>query len=168
MVVLVDENDNEIGKMEKMEAHRKALLHRAVSVFIFNSKGEFLLQQRARNKYHSALLWTNTACTHPYLGETNLQAAKRRLKEEMGLEAELKEIFSFIYKEPLDNELTEHELDYVFVGFTDVLPNFDTDEVNSYAYKSYKQITTDLQNNRQNYTVWFEKIFEKVFLHANS
>ncbi|MBN1820393.1 MAG: isopentenyl-diphosphate Delta-isomerase, partial [Prolixibacteraceae bacterium] len=113
-VICVDENDNPIGEMEKMEAHEKAVLHRAFSVFIFNSKKELLLQQRSAGKYHSALLWTNTCCSHPVPGELTENAAKRRLKEEMGMNAELKFLFKFQYKAPFDNGLTEHEIDHVF------------------------------------------------------
>ena len=115
-VILVDEKDNQIGVMEKMEAHRKANLHRALSVFIINSAGEWLLQKRAMDKYHSRGLWSNTCCSHPFPGENIVAAAKRRLMEEMGLHCELKELFSFIYKEKLDNEITEYEYDYVFAG----------------------------------------------------
>ena len=118
-VILVDENDNETGMMEKMEAHQKALLHRAISVFICNTKGEWLLQRRASNKYHSSCLWTNACCSHPHPGETYSKAASRRLKEEMGIETLLTEIFSFTYKANMENGLTEHELDHVFVGITD-------------------------------------------------
>jgi isopentenyl-diphosphate Delta-isomerase len=114
-VILVDENDNQIGLMPKMEAHEKALLHRAFSVFTFNDKGELLLQQRAADKYHSPLLWTNTCCSHQRDGETSLQAGRRRLQEEMGFTCELEEVFSFIYKAPFDNGLTEHELDHVIM-----------------------------------------------------
>lgn len=162
LVILVDENDVQIGVMEKMEAHRKALLHRAVSVFIFNSKGEFLLQQRAESKYHSPLLWTNTACTHPMPGETVLEAANRRLMEEMGLQANLTQLFSFIYKEALDNELTEHELDYVFIGISDEMPKYNPSEVNSYWYMSYIELEADIMQNPENYTVWFKKIVTRV------
>src|SRR5690606_3613335 len=131
-VILVDENDNETGTMQKMEAHQKALLHRAISVFICNSNGEWLLQKRALQKYHSNGLWTNTSCSHPFPGESNLDAANRRLFEEMGIKAGLTEIFTFIYKEQLDNELTEHELDHVFFGISDVEPEINPDEVDDW------------------------------------
>jgi len=164
-VILVDENDREIGTMEKMEAHRNPLLHRAVSVFIVNSKGEWLLQQRALNKYHSNGLWTNTCCSHPRPGETNLETAKRRLLEEMGMNTELKEIFDFIYCESLDNELTEYELDHVFVGITDQKPNINTDEVLNWKYVSYEELKNDLSEFPERYTVWFRKIVERVNEH---
>ncbi len=167
LVILVDENDMQTGVMEKMEAHRKAMLHRAVSVFIFNSKGEFLLQQRAACKYHSPLLWTNTACTHPMPGETVLEAANRRLMEEMGLQADLSQLFSFIYKEALDNELTEHELDYVFVGISDEKPTCNLTEVNSYCYKTYTEILSEIEQQPEIYTVWFKKIVQRVFESIN-
>jgi isopentenyl-diphosphate delta-isomerase len=117
-VVLVDEQDQAIGQLEKMEAHRMGLLHRAFSVLIFNTKGELLLQQRAAHKYHSPLLWTNSCCSHPKPGETITAAATRRLQEEMGMSAQLKAAFHFIYKAKLDQGLTEHELDHVVIGYT--------------------------------------------------
>ena len=121
-VILVDEQDNQLGLMPKMEAHEKAVLHRAFSVFIFNSDGDLMLQQRAAHKYHSPLLSTNTCCSHQRDGESNIAAGKRRLVEEMGFSTELKEVFSFIYKAPFDNGLTEHELDHVMVGYFDGVP----------------------------------------------
>ena len=121
-VVLVDTQDNVVGLMPKMEAHKKAILHRAFSVFVFNKKGELLLQQRASTKYHSPLLWTNTCCSHQRYGETNLAAGKRRLQEEMGFVTELKEVFWFVYKATFDNGLTEHELDHVLIGKYNEMP----------------------------------------------
>jgi len=167
-VILVDNEDNEIGIMEKIEAHKKALLHRAVSVFICNSKGEWLLQRRAKTKYHSNSLWTNTCCTHPYPNETDLESAKRRLLQEMGLKCELNEIFSFIYKEKLDNKLTEYELDHVFLGTTNDIPNINLDEVMEWKYISYKDLVLDIKQNPDNYTVWFKKIVEKVNLNITN
>jgi isopentenyl-diphosphate delta-isomerase len=166
-VILVDKNDKELGTMEKMEAHRKAMLHRAISVFIVNNKGEWLLQRRAFHKYHSNGLWTNTSCSHPRPGETSLDAAKRRLQEEMGLKAELNEIFHFTYKEVLDNELTEHELDHVFVGVTDENPKINTNEVVDWKYVSYKDLKNDIELNRNDYTVWFLKIADRVNKYLN-
>lgn len=162
-VILVDENDQPIGLMEKMEAHRKALLHRAFSVFILNSKGELLLQQRAWDKYHSPGLWTNTCCSHQRDGETNLQAANRRLKEEMGMETSLTELFSFIYKAPFDNGLTEHELDYVLIGFSNEIPIINPSEVADYQYKSLNDIQQDISLNPEKYTAWFKIIFDRFF-----
>lgn len=164
-VVLIDENDCEIGTMAKMEAHEKALLHRAISVFIINSKGEWLLQRRAMHKYHSSGLWSNSACTHPRPGETYLEAAHRRLKEEMGMECELTQLFHFIYKGKLDNELTEHELDHVFVGYSDEIPNFNPEEVCDYKYIAYDDLSKDILAQPDNYTYWFKHVIENVQEH---
>ena len=161
-VILVDEYDNQIGLMPKIEAHKSAMLHRAISVFIFNTKGEWLLQQRAVSKYHSGGLWTNSCCSHPLPQETTIDAANRRLFQEMGLHCTLKELFSFSYKEALDNELTEHELDHVFIGITDVLPVINTSEVEKFKYSSYNDLSLDIIKNPSHYTVWFKKIFERV------
>ena len=165
-VILVDANDNEIGSMQKMEAHQKALLHRAISVFICNSNGEWLLHKRALQKYHSNGLWTNTSCSHPAPGESSLEAANRRLWEEMGLKADLVEVFSFTYKEQLDNELTEHEIDHVFFGITDDKPVINPDEVNDWKYVSFNELQADANKNPEKYTVWFLKIFERVNEYA--
>lgn len=161
-VIVVDENDAVLGLMEKMEAHRNPVLHRAISVFIVNSEGEWLLQQRALGKYHSNGLWTNTCCSHPQPGESSLDAANRRLAEEMGLKAELTEKFHFIYREPLDNDLTEYELDHVFVGVSNQVPNINTNEVLSYKYIAYDDLKKDIETNPDNYTVWFLKIVDRV------
>jgi len=158
-VILVDKKNNEIGLCPKMEAHEKALLHRAFSVFIFNEKGELLLQQRAKKKYHSPKLWTNTVCSHQRQGENNIQAGKRRLQEEMGLTAELKEVFHFIYKAELDRGLTEHELDHVLIGFSDDMPQINTDEVMDYRWESLQNIEEDIRQNPHQYTEWFKIIF---------
>lgn len=166
-VILVDPTDKETGVMEKMEAHRRALLHRAISVFIFNTKGEWLLQRRALDKYHSGGLWTNTCCSHPYPGETNLDASNRRLAEEMGMEARLKKLFSFIYKEKLDHDLTEHELDHVFYGISDEVPKINTGEVMDWKYVNYFNLYRDIQSNPENYTVWFRKIVERVHQYVS-
>lgn len=162
-VVLVDEKDNPIGLMEKIEAHEKALLHRAFSVFVFNKKGELMLQQRAASKYHSPLLWTNTCCSHQREGETNLEAGKRRLQEEMGFVTELNEVFSFIYKAPFDNGLTEHELDHVMVGSFEGLPHINKEEVESYKWMNLEDLKLDIENNPDIYTAWFKIIFDKSF-----
>jgi isopentenyl-diphosphate delta-isomerase len=165
-VILVDANDKEMGYMEKMEAHQKALLHRAISVFICNSNGDWLLHKRALDKYHSNGLWTNASCSHPFPGESSLEAANRCLWEEMGMKADLAEIFSFTYKELLDNELTEHELDHVFFGITDDKPVINTDEVDEWKYVPFNKLQADIENNPENYTVWFLKIFERVNEYA--
>ena len=161
-VILVDENDNELGSMEKIEAHQKSVLHRAISVFVVNHNGEWLLQRRAFHKYHSPGLWTNTCCSHPFPGEKSIEAAHRRLKEEMGLQTNLKEIFHFTYREKLDNNMTEHELDHVFLGFTDQKPKINSDEVEAWKYISYNDISAEINKNPENYTVWFRKIMERV------
>lgn len=160
-VILVDENDSAIGMMDKLEAHRKAMLHRAVSVFIFTSAGQWLIQQRAEEKYHSKSLWTNTCCTHPLPGETNIDAAQRRLQEEMGLSCELQEVFWFIYRETLDNELAEHELDHVFVGISDDFPLINTNEVMEYRYTTTDELSADIAANPSKYTVWFRLILDR-------
>jgi isopentenyl-diphosphate delta-isomerase len=161
-VIIVDENDIQTGIAGKLEAHEKALLHRAVSVFIINSKGEWILQRRAFDKYHSNGLWTNTCCTHPHPGESVFDAAKRRLKEEMGIVCNVTWLFSFIYKEKLDNELTEHELDHVFFGITDSDPVINTAEVEEWEKISFPDIQNDLKQNPERYTYWFREIYEKV------
>ena len=162
-VILVDSQDNPRGLMPKMEAHEKAELHRAFSVFIFNNKNELMLQQRAKHKYHSPLLWTNTCCSHQRDGESNIQAGKRRLFEEMGFVTEIKEVFSFIYKAPFDNGLTEHELDHVMVGYYNEDPVINRDEVEAFKWMTLDDVKTDIENNPELYTAWFKIIFEKSF-----
>lgn len=162
-VILVDKNDQKIGLMGKMEAHEKALLHRAFSVFIMNDKGELMLQQRAAEKYHSPLLWANTCCSHQRDGETNLDAGKRRLQEEMGFVTELKEVFSFVYKAPFDNGLTEHELDHVMVGSYNDAPNINKEEVESYKWMTPHAVKEDMNVQPEIYTAWFKIIFEKFY-----
>ncbi len=162
-VILVDKDNNKIGLMPKMEAHEKALLHRAFSVFVFNDAGELMLQQRAAEKYHSPLLWTNTCCSHQRDGETNLEAGKRRLQEEMGFECKLEEVFSFIYKAPFDNGLTEHELDHVMVGKYNGLPKINKEEVQDYKWMTLEEVKVDMELNPNIYTAWFQIIFEKYY-----
>ena len=163
LVVLVDENDKKIGLMPKMEAHEKAVLHRAFSVFIFNKDGDLMLQQRAGHTYHSPLLWTNTCCSHQRDGETNLEAGKRRLFEEMGFNTDLKEVFSFVYKAPFDNGLTEHELDHVMVGYYENEPKINKDEVEAYRWMTLEDVKTDIEKNPQIYTAWFKIIFNESY-----
>lgn len=162
-VILVDTNDQPIGLMPKLEAHEKAVLHRAFSVFILNEKNQVMLQQRAHHKYHSPLLWTNTCCSHQRAGETNIQAGKRRLQEEMGIVTDLKELFHFIYKAPFDNGLTEHELDHVMVGYYENVPEINHDEVESWKWMHIEEIRQDLQQNPDLYTVWFKIIFDEFY-----
>jgi isopentenyl-diphosphate Delta-isomerase len=155
-VILVDEHDHETGTMEKMQAHVEGKLHRAISVFLFSTKGELLLQQRAFGKYHSSLLWTNTCCSHPRPGETPKDAATRRLQEEMGITCELKEAFSFIYKAELDHNLTEYEYDHVFTGVTDALPAPDKTEVAGWKYVDIDTLKQDIHAHPEKYTEWFK------------
>ena len=162
-VILVNTNDEQIGLMPKMEAHEKAVLHRAFSVFIMNDKREIMLQQRAAHKYHSPLLWTNTCCSHQRDGETNLEAGKRRLMEEMGFETELKEVFSFIYKAPFDNGLTEHELDHVMIGYFNEAPVINTEEVANWKWMLPADILENINENPEQYTAWFKIIFERFY-----
>jgi isopentenyl-diphosphate delta-isomerase len=154
-VVLVNEQDEPIGIMEKMEAHEKALLHRAFSVFIFNEKGEMLLQRRSLKKYHSGGLWTNACCSHPYPDEDVLAAAVRRTKEELGIVVELKKAFSFTYKADLDAGLTEYEFDHVFIGNYQGKISANQDEVGDYAYLDLKYLSEHMEKNPEKYTVWF-------------
>ncbi|WP_177732723.1 isopentenyl-diphosphate Delta-isomerase [Flavobacterium inviolabile] len=162
-VILVNEKDEQIGLMPKMEAHEKAVLHRAFSVFILNADNEIMLQQRAQHKYHSPLLWTNTCCSHQREGETNIQAGVRRLREEMGFTAELKELFSFIYKAPFDNGLTEHELDHVMIGYYNAAPEINPEEVESWKWMSIEAVKEDMEVHPDIYTVWFKIIFDKFY-----
>jgi isopentenyl-diphosphate delta-isomerase len=161
-VILVDEQDQALGLMEKMEAHEKGLLHRAFSVFVFNDKGELMLQQRALDKYHSGGLWTNTCCSHPRDGESVDDAAHRRLQEEMGFDCKLEKKFHFIYKRELDKGLTEHELDHVFFGVYNDAPNINADEVASYKFVDMRTLKTDMQNNPHLFTEWFKICFDEV------
>ena len=167
-VILVDEHDVQTGTMEKLEVHQKALLHRAFSIFIFNEKGEMLLQKRADKKYHSAGLWTNACCSHPQPGQETLAAAEIRLQEEMGFNTPLKKVFEFIYKAPFDNGLTEHEFDYVFIGNHDgvIVPN--AEEVSDYCFKPVEEIKNSIQSHPQKYTEWFKIAFPKMEAYLES
>lgn len=162
-VILVNTQDEQIGLMPKMEAHEKAILHRAFSVFIFNDKNELMLQQRAMCKYHSPGLWTNTCCSHQRDGESNIEAGKRRLEEEMGFVTELKETISFIYKAPFDNGLTEHELDHVMIGYYDEAPNINKQEAASYQWMTLRDVKKDIENSPEIYTEWFKIIFKESY-----
>ncbi len=162
-VILVNANDEPIGLMNKLEAHEKAVLHRAFSVFVLNDKNEVMLQQRAHHKYHSPLLWTNTCCSHQRAGETNIQAGKRRLEEEMGFVTELKELFHFIYKAPFDNGLTEHELDHVMIGYYNGEPAINPEEVEGWKWMDIEAIRKDMKNHPDRYTVWFKIIFDEFY-----
>jgi isopentenyl-diphosphate delta-isomerase len=160
-LILVDENDQPVGNMEKMEVHRKGLLHRAFSVFIFNSKGEMLLQQRAAGKYHSGGLWSNTCCSHPSPGQNILEAASRRLKEEMGFSTRLEELFDFIYRAEF-GELTEHEFDHVLAGEYEGEIHPDKNEVINFNYITMEEIASSLEKYPSQYTAWFKIVFPKI------
>jgi isopentenyl-diphosphate Delta-isomerase len=166
-VILVNENDEQIGLMPKMEAHEKALLHRAFSVFVFNEQNELMIQQRAFGKYHSPGLWTNTCCSHQREGESNIEAGKRRLQEEMGFSTDLKDTISFIYKAPFDNGLTEHEFDHILVGHFNEEPILNPEEVNAWKWMSLEDLKEDMEKQPQLYTEWFKIIFDKYYKHIS-
>ncbi len=161
-VILVDTHDTPVGQMEKMEAHLKGELHRALSVLVFNSSGEILLQQRAFSKYHTPGLWSNTACSHPRPGEDSLEAATRRLNEEMGFTTKLSNSFDFVYKAHFDNGLIEHEYDHVFIGTFDGIPVVNPDEANDFKWISPAVLMEDIRSSPGTYTVWFRIIMEKM------
>lgn len=164
-VILVNERDEPIGLMPKMEAHEKALLHRAFSVFVFNDNNELMIQQRALGKYHSPGLWANTCCSHQREGETNVAAGMRRLQEEMGFTTSLEDSISFIYKAPFDNGLTEHEFDHILIGRYNQEPEPNPEEVHDWAWMSLEDIKVDMESQPQKYTAWFKIIFEKYYKH---
>ena len=165
LVILVNEKDEQIGLMPKMEAHEKALLHRAFSVFVFNDKDELLLQQRALSKYHSPGLWTNTCCSHQRAGESSVEAGTRRLKEEMGFTTDLRESISFIYKAPFDNGLTEHEFDHILIGTYNNDPDINKEEVVAWKWMKPDDIKEDIKIHPEHYTEWFKIIFDKFYQH---
>ena len=160
-VVLVDSQDNELGKMEKLEAHEKGLLHRAFSIFLFNSKGEMLIQQRALSKYHSPGLWTNACCSHPAPNESIIEAGNRRLKEELGLSTELVDAFNFEYRETFENNLTEHELDHVLVGYSEENPILNQEEAKDYRWITWANLLEEIELSPENFTIWFKIILTK-------
>lgn len=161
-VILVNEHDVETGVAEKLHAHKQGLLHRAFSVFIFNSKGEMLLQQRSIDKYHSGGLWTNSCCSHPQPGEDTLHAAQKRLQEEMGFTTSLHKVFDFIYRADFENGLAEHEFDHVFTGEYEGPVNFNENEVMNYSYKTIDNISSLLKEQPQNFTAWFQIAFPRI------
>ena len=162
-VVLVDETDNQVGIEDKMEAHRNGgKLHRAFSIFVFNSKGQTLLQQRAAKKYHAPKLWANTCCSHPFPGEDIMHAAHRRLGEEMGMDCNMHEAFSFIYKAPVGNGLTEWEFDHVVLGFSDQEPKPNADEVMAYKWVSLEELQEDIKANPDQYVPWLKISFDRL------
>ncbi len=164
-VLLVDTQDRVLGTMPKLEAHQKGVLHRAFSVFILNRQNALMLQQRAWDKYHSPGLWTNTCCSHQREGEDSLAAGKRRLQEEMGLEAPLTPLFTFIYKAPFDNGLTEHELDHVLLGYSEQSPNPNPHEVADWQWMPLEEVQRKLTEQPEQFTVWFKIIFERFYAH---
>lgn len=161
-VILVNELDEAIGEMEKMEAHEKGILHRAFSVFIFNEQNELLLQKRASSKYHSGGLWSNSCCSHPRAGEEVLNAGTRRLSEEMGFTVPLESTFSFIYEAKLDNDLIEHELDHVLIGRYSDAPTINLEEVEDWKYIGLDELAEEMNAHPEIYTEWFKIIFDRV------
>lgn len=161
-VILVDEADNELGTSPKLRAHHEGVLHRAFSVFLFNSRGELLLQRRAGGKYHSGGLWTNTCCSHPRPGEETAAAARRRLQEEMGLSTPLLPVFAFTYRADLGQGLWEHELDHVFVGRTDQDPLPDPEEVGDWRWASIPEVVDEMHRHPERFTAWFRQPFDEL------
>jgi isopentenyl-diphosphate delta-isomerase len=164
-VILVDTNDEEIGLMPKLEAHQRGALHRAFSIFIFNSNGELMMQKRAFEKYHSGGLWTNTCCSHPITNEFIQKTANIRLMEEMGISCELKNISKFIYKAELENGLTEYEYDYLFIGYSNNVASINIKEAIDWKWMKIEDIKKDLILNPELYTAWFKPAFEHVLKH---
>src|SRR5262245_35928082 len=162
MLVLVDEDDREIGVVEKMSAHREGVLHRAVSVFVFDRAGRLLLQRRALDKYHSGGLWSNTCCSHPRPGEQPIDAAHRRLEEEMGFDCPLTGGYAFTYHVDVGNGLVEHEFDHGFVGLFDGEPRPDRAEVNDWAWKPLDEVRADMDARPSMYTIWFKIVLERL------
>lgn len=165
-VILVDENDNRIGVMSKEEAHRVGVLHRAFSILIFNSAGEMLLQRRALGKYHSGGLWTNACCSHPRVDETNIDAANRRLKEEIGLVVDLTHVYEFTYNAKFENGLVEHEYDHVFHGVTDDAPKLNAEEVVEWKYIPIAELSKDMSERPEAYTAWFKILMNDLTENA--
>jgi isopentenyl-diphosphate delta-isomerase len=154
-VILVNENDEQIGTMPKLEVHEKGILHRAFSVFLFNKKNELLIQQRALTKYHSAGLWSNTCCSHPRENENTQAAALRRLQEEMGIKSPINFLHSFIYHEEMENGLIEHEYDHIFIGRFNEMPIINESEVSHWKYISIPDLLDEMNMNPENFTIWF-------------
>lgn len=161
-IILVDSRDRQTGTEEKLKAHKEGSLHRAFSIFIFNRKGELMLQRRAKGKYHSGGLWTNTCCSHPRAGENLEKAVHRRLKEEMGFDTALKELFSFTYKATFRNGLTEHELDHVFVGRFDGAPAPNPEEYDEWKWISLEQLKKDIAKDPDGYTYWLRACLDTL------
>lgn len=164
-VILVNEKDEWLGLEEKMEAHKRGLLHRAFSVFVLNSNNEVLMQQRAAEKYHSGGLWSNTCCSHPRAGESTLQAAHRRLQEEMGFDCELEKIFTFRYKAEVDNMLIENEYDHIYIGYFDGMPALNEEEVAQYKFVALDELAEWVAREPEAFTVWFRMVLPKFVEH---
>lgn len=164
-VVLVDQYNNELGIMEKQEAHVKGVLHRAFSIFIFNENGELLLQQRAAHKYHGANLWTNTCCSHQQQGESTLVAAKDRLAFEMNMKADLDILFSFIYHAKVENNLIEHELDVVLFGISNNNPSPNPEEVKDFKWIGANELEAWMNESPEHFTYWFKDVWHRVKDH---
>ena len=165
-VILVNKKDEQIGLMDKLEAHEKGALHRAVSVFIFNSDNKLLIQRRSLEKYHTAGIWSNTACSHPRNNESNKSCANRRLYEEMGVVAKIIFGFSFLYKLKLSNTMTEHELDHVFIGFSNKNPRLNPEEVCDWKYVDETSLKQLLNENPEDFSPWFKICYEEAFKKA--
>ncbi len=166
-VILVNKNDLPLGTMEKMEAHEKGILHRAFSVFIFNKEGKILLQRRSLDKYHSSGLWTNTVCSHPRAGEKIVDAVHRRLVEEMGIDADVERLFSFVYNADVGDGLREHEYDHVFIGVSNTIPKPNPEEVGDWKYMDFDALVSDVQKHPEKYTVWFRIALKEVEKHKS-
>lgn len=167
-VILVDAHDQELGLMEKMEAHRQGLLHRAFSVFVLNKKGELMVQQRAAEKYHSGGLWTNTCCSHPRAGETAEVAAHRRLQEEMGFDCPLQKVLEFTYRAELDKGMIEHEYDHLFIGSYNEEPSLNPEEAMAWKWMRIEDLSADIQDHPERYTAWFKIIWKQFEAYVNS
>jgi isopentenyl-diphosphate delta-isomerase len=168
ILILVDENDNEVGFQDKVSAHQEGALHRAFSVFVFNSRGLMLLQRRAMDKYHSPGLWSNTCCSHPRRGEKTSEACSRRLIEEMGMKCNLNFAFNFTYRAEFENGLIEHEFDHVYFGTSDKIPTPEPREVEDWKYITIPQLQEDISTHPENYTEWLKICFPKVLHHIGT
>jgi isopentenyl-diphosphate delta-isomerase len=161
-VILVNEKDEELGAMDKMQAHRQGILHRAFSIFIFDKTGRMLIQQRSAQKYHGALLWSNACCSHPFLGESIESAGQRRLLEELGITVPLKSVFSFLYKTEVENDLIENEFDHVLTGIYEGELKINPTEVASFCYISMSQLKESIQDYPYKFTYWFRLALPKI------
>lgn len=168
LIILVNEDDEQVGIQDKFSVHQLGLLHRAFSVFVFNSKNELILQQRADNKYHSPGLWTNTCCSHPIPGEKTIDACHRRLMEEMSLSCELRHVFSFIYRCKFPNGLIENEFDHVYVGYSDHIPVLNKNEAKDWKYITINNLEREIELQPDNFTEWLKICFPRLIEHTKS